>query len=182
MAGTNLNRKGFSLIEIVLASSISVILIAPLMLLYQQSLHETQQSFDEIQAMLLAREVIDEFHTLSQSINFESLSILSTPPKPDSYTDLSQLAHTSPLITSDQTSQQTRSLSTFNLSPIPANYQRLVKFSPANSSTSTNGYKPYIHLLSLEVIIRWKTLNATEYNRAVRLHSLIALDNIKPEF
>ena len=95
MAGTNLNRKGFSLIEIVLASSISVILIAPLMLLYQQSLHETQQSFDEIQAMLLAREVIDEFHTLSQSINFESLSKLSTPPKPDSYIDLSQLAHTS---------------------------------------------------------------------------------------
>ena len=114
MAGTNLNRKGFSLIEIVVASSISVILIVPLMLLYQQSLHETQQSFDEIQAMLLAREVIDEFHTLSQSINFESLSKLSTPPKPDSYIDLSQLAHTSPLIKSDQLSQQTRSLSTFN--------------------------------------------------------------------
>ncbi len=182
MEGANLINRGFSLIEIVLASTISVILIVPLILLYQQSLHETQQSFDEIQAMLLAREVIDEFHTLSQSVSFDSISLLGSSPNSDNFIDLSQLPHTKPLIKNDHISSHTRALSTFNLSPLPANYQRLVKVSPANSSTSTKNYTPYMQLLSLEVIIRWKTLRAENYNRDVRLQSLIALDDVKPEF
>ena len=182
MERTNLNNKGFSLIEVVIASTISVILIVPLVLLYQQSLHETQQSFDEIQAMLLAREVVDEFHTLSQTVNFDSISILSSSPDTDNLLDLSQLPHTKALINSDHVSDQTQSLSTFNLSPLPPNYQRLVRFSPANSSAGSQTYTPYIQLLNLEVIIRWKTLKADTYNRNVKLHSLIALDQVKPEF
>ena len=182
MAGANLNNQGFSLIEIVIASTISVILIAPMMLLYQQSLQETQQSFDEIRAMLLARELIDEFHTLNQSLPFDSIAILASSPSPDNLINLSQLPHTQPLIKSDRISNQIKSLSTLNLSPLPPNYQRLVQISPANASSSTKGYVPYMNLLSIEVIIRWKTIRATQYNRNVKLHSLIALDNVKPEF
>ena len=182
MAGANLNKKGFSLIEIVLASTISIILIAPLVLLYQQSLNETQQSFDEIQAMLFAREVIDEFHTLSQSISFSSISLLASSPNPDSLIDFSQLPQTKPLIKSDLVSNHFQSLSTLNLSPLPSNYQRLVQISPANSSTNSKFYTPYRELLSLEVIIRWRTLRSSKYNRNVKLHSLIALDNVQPEF
>ncbi len=177
-----MNNKGFSLIEIVLASTISVILIVPLMLLYQQSLNETQQSFDEIQAMLLAREVIDEFQTLKHSISFDSLTLLASSSATNSFIDLSQLPHTKPLMRGYSVSNEIRSLSTLNLSPLPQNYQRMIQISPANISTSTQGYIPYLQLLNLEVIISWKTLRSDKYNRNIRLRSLIALDDVKPEF
>ena len=177
-----MNNKGFSLIEIVLASTLSVILIVPLMLLYQQSLNETQQSFDEIQAMLLAREVVDEFQTLKHSISFDSLTLLGSPSGTNSFIDLSQLPHTKPLMRGYSVSNEVRSLSTLNLSPLPQNYQRIIQISPANISTSTQGYIPYMQLLNLEVIISWKTLRSDKYNRNIKLRSLIALDDVKPEF
>ena len=177
-----MNNKGFSLIEIVLASTLSVILIVPLMLLYQQSLNETQQSFDEIQAMLLAREVIDEFQTLKHSISFDSLTLLGSPSGTNSFIDLSQLPHTKPLMRGYSVTNEVRSLSTLNLSPLPQNYQRIIQISPANISTSTQGYIPYMQLLNLEVIISWKTLRSDKYNRNIKLRSLIALDDVKPEF
>ena len=177
-----MNNKGFSLIEIVLASTISVILIVPLMLLYQQSLNETQQSFDEIQAMLLAREVIDEFQTLKHSISFDSLTLLASSSATNGFVDLSQLPHTKPLMRGYSVSNEIRSLSTLNLSPLPQNYQRMIQISPANVSTSAQGYIPYMQLLNLEVIISWKTLRSDKYNRNIRLRSLIARDDVKPEF
>ncbi len=182
MAGTNLSNKGFSLIEIVLASTISVILIVPLMLLYQQSLNETQQSFDEIQAMLLAREVVDEFNNLKTCVSFESLTMLASFSTKDTWIDLSQLPHTKPLLRGLNVSNEVRSLSTFNLSPLPSNYQRMVQIKPANIGSGTQEYVPYMPLLSLDIIIGWKTLRSDKYNRSIKLRSLIALDNIKPEF
>ena len=165
-----------------LASTLSVILIVPLMLLYQQSLHETQQSFDEIQAMLLAREVVDEFQTLKHSISFDSLTLLASSSATNSFIDLSQLPHTKPLMRGHSVSNEVRSLSTLNLSPSPQNYKRIIQISPANISTSTQGYIPYMQLLNLEVIISWKTLGSDKYNRNIKLRSLIALDDVKPEF
>ena len=165
-----------------LASTISVILIVPLMLLYQQSLNETQQSFDEIQAMLLAREVVDEFQNLKHSIPFDSMTLLASSSATNSLIDLSQLPHTKPLMRGYNVSNEIRSLSTLNLSPLPQNYQRMIQISPANISTSTQGYMPYMQLLNLEVIISWKTLRSDKYNRNIKLRSLIALDDVKPEF
>lgn len=175
-----MKRKGFTLIEIIIASTISVILIVPLMALYQQSLRETQQSFDEIQAMLYARELIDELQSVKHAVGFDSMSPLGSNSQNEGFVDFTNLSQLVPIYDLERPAEfKVRPLSTLNLSPVPANYQRLVKLIPVSIKAKT--YQPHAPLLQLEVIIAWKAAQSETFNRKVTLRSLIARDEVKPE-
>lgn len=176
-----MKRRGFSLVEIIIASIISVLLIVPLMALYQQSLNETQQSFDEIQATLYARELIEEIHFLKHVIGFDAITSLGDPSDKDSFVDLSNVEPTQSLFRegiSDNT-YKTTPFTTLNLSAIPHNYQRLIRLYPMNAGATF--YQAHPQLLSLEATIRWSVGKSGDFNRKVTLKSLIARDEVKPE-
>ena len=176
-----MKHKGFSLVEIIIASIISVLLIVPLMALYQQSLYETQQSFDEIQATLYARELIDEIHFLKHAIGFDAMTSLGDPSEEDSYVDLSNIESTHSLFRGSTSDGEYRvsSHSTLNLSAMPHNYQRLIRLHPMNAGATF--YQAHPQLLSLEATIRWSVGKSGDFNRKVTLKSLIARDEVKPE-
>jgi prepilin-type N-terminal cleavage/methylation domain-containing protein len=174
--------KGFSLIEILIASFIAVLLMAPLFVLFHQSQQQTQQSFDEIVATHLAREVVDQFHSITFSMGYRYLSPISGPGEKKPWVNLGEELKKSEHLYSDRYHKDARihAMSRIELSPIPDHFRVLFKFYPANAG-SDNIYRPVSDLYHLEVRVEWKSSPTTsEYNRYVKLVTLINYEEILP--
>jgi prepilin-type N-terminal cleavage/methylation domain-containing protein len=172
-------RKGFSLVEILIASVIAVLLMAPLFALFQQSQRQTQQSLDEILATFYARETLEQFQTTIRTIGFSNATHYSRHGDKHPFVDITTLDINSLFHNNDPDHQIVHATSKGFFSPMPDHFRRLVKLYPAN--VSEKNYSPNIDLLTLEIRIEWKSPGANDFNRKVKLVSCIANEEILPQ-
>lgn len=171
----NTKRKAFSFVEIMVASSIGIFLMIPLMAIFFQSQQQTQQSFDEIQAVFLAREVVDQMQTMKHVLGFQALAPISDYRSSSPWGDISNLKNNS--LYSDTHLKKTHAFSKLHLTSLPDGYRRYIKLYPANQSSGTS-YEPRYDLLQLLVKIEWKSFTSRNYDRAIQIAALIAKDEV----
>ncbi len=172
-----MRSTGFSLVESLIAGALAVLLILPLSALFQQSRMDTELSLNEIRASLLAREVVDQIQTLKYVMGFDRLSPISSHRKSAPFLELAEW-NDAPLYGS----KAGRSFSKLYLSPLPPGYRRLIKIYPSNLGPDESRYLASPNLITLEVRMEWKTMYSQVYNRHISLLSILARDDIFPEF
>ncbi len=84
---TRLARSGLSLVEILVASGVLVAVMLPLFVLLSGSVRTTEVSLDEVQASLLAHEVLAQVRLLAVEPGFSNLPDLPVPNPPPLFPD-----------------------------------------------------------------------------------------------
>ena len=82
-------KKAFSLVEVLVAAAISVAIILPLSAIFQQSVHQTSSSYDEVRASFLARELIEQMQLMPYIIGYEGIRSISSHSEAEPWLDLS---------------------------------------------------------------------------------------------
>lgn len=165
-------QGGFSLIEIILASVLTVLLIVPLVFMFQQSLHQTDASIDEITAIIMAREVVENLATIKAIIGTDPMKNLSTHKKADAYVDITNLRL--PFLADDKFSQIHTKM---YLSPAPDGFRRLIKVYEADRIPGNN-YDKNMLAKECRVLIEWKTHGAAEFNRRLEMICAFGRDEV----
>lgn len=177
-----MRNRGFSFIEVMVASMLTILLMGPLVALFRQSNQETQQSLDELLAMMYARETVEHFQTIIDSAHHTQRVPIGNH-KDTGWVDFSQAGTNTFLFgkrkIADHNERVIKARSLVFLRPIPPNYRRLVRFYPSNAG-SPDRYLPDPHLYTLDVRIEWKTLTSQHLNRSVELTLLIDRNEVTP--
>lgn len=175
-------RSAFSLVEVLVAAAISVLVIVPMSAIFQQSVHQTSLSYDEVRASFLARELIEQMQLMPYVTGFDRIRPISSHKESTPWMDLSQpdIAAIFPNNTIPDKEAESRALSRLYLTPLPEGFRRLLKLYPANQSKSKTSYEGFAHLYELHVMIEWKAPHSSKFNRRLQLSSLIGRDQVMP--
>ncbi len=171
-------RRGFNLIEVLIACMLLVVAVAPLAMLYQQSQRETSLSYQELQAASLARELITNLKTIHEIIGYDAIGHLGSYSKPEKWVDLSTPEQAALFI--DPRHPIVKVGSKLILSPIPQDFRRLIRIYPADSAIKDDVYQPVPDLKTVEVKIEWKAPLTQEFNRSIVMKTLLDRDEVLP--
>ncbi|MCO4783936.1 MAG: hypothetical protein KC646_16535 [Candidatus Cloacimonetes bacterium] len=179
-----MKKSGFSFVEILLAASLSAMVIAPLAYVMRQSRAQTQASFNEIRASFFAVEVIDQIRTMKDFIGFDQMKYISSHQEEAPYYNLDTQNTSHLYINPKNNDVNTCSGSRLFLSPLPFAgkeniFKRLLKIYPANQGNK-DSYQPHPDNLIAEVRIEWKSFGATTYNRQLKLVTQLSRNELSP--
>lgn len=163
-------RKAFSLIEVLVAAAISVAIIVPLSAIFQQSVHQTSSSYDEVRASFLARELVEQIQLMPYVTGYNGIWPLSHPSESAPWVDLSktELRALFPQSTNKNKKAESMAMTCLNLTPLPEKFGRFIKLYPVIPN----------EILQLDVMIQWMAPHSTEFNRQLRMSTLISRDQI----
>jgi hypothetical protein len=170
-----MNHKAFSLVEIIIASMLLLFVAVPMFFMFRQSLHQTEASLDEIQAMIIAREVVDSVTTIKMSLGLDRIYDISDSNDQSPWLNISVMRR--PFLWEDMKDPDLRSLSKLVLSPMPERFRRMIKIYPANIGSKDN-HRPMLDAKVLAVRVEWVTPGATEFNRSLELKTVMTRDEV----
>lgn len=179
-----MKKSGFSFVEILLAASLSAMVIAPLAYVMRQSRAQTQASFNEIRASFFATEILDQVRTMKDFVGFDQMNYISSYQETSPYFDL-DVQRTSHLYTNPKDNNiSTCAGSRLFLSPLPSSgkentFKRLLKIYPANQGNKDT-YQPNPDNLIAEIKIEWKSFGASSYNRQLKLVTHLSRNELSP--
>lgn len=173
-------RRGFNLIEVLIACMLLVVAVTPLAMLYQQSQRETSLSYQELQAASLGRELITNLKTMHQIIGYDAIGHLGNHSKPEKWVDLSNPDRAALFV--DSRHPVVKVGSKLILSPIPQDFRRLIRIYQADASINDKVYQPVPDLKTVEVKIEWKAPLTQEFNRSIIIKTLLDRDEVLPPF
>jgi len=170
-----MSKKAFSLVEIIIASMLLLFLAVPMFFMFRQSIHQTEASLDEIQAMIIAREVVDSITTIKMSLGMDGINNISDENEKSPWLDISAMPR--PYLWEDFKKPDMRSLSKLVLTPMPDRFRRMIKIYPANIGSQEN-HRPMPDAKVLAVRVEWITPGASEYNRSLELKTVMTRDEV----
>ena len=173
-------KKAFSLVEVLVAAAISVAIILPLSAIFQQSVHQTSSSYDEVRASFLARELIEQMQLMPYIIGYEGIRSISSHSEAEPWLDLSntELQALFPRLDNKIKEAESRALSCLFLTTLPEKFRRMIKLYPANQSSTPDSYLAHPDLYQLDVMIEWMAPYSTEFNRQLKLSTMIGRDQV----
>jgi len=89
-----MKRRGLSFIEVLVASTIMVVTLVPLFLVFSQGVRTGQVSIDEIRANLLAQEIVDQIAVMPYAGGWPAIQDRPRPNAPPGFTRWADLPAT----------------------------------------------------------------------------------------